>query len=292
MPHANLALNSLTQTTLADVLESKLSVQNPLENATFIDDVWRFKMPSHVVTIDFALFASSYLQFTGAITASFGGQSTQLTLTEFAKLMWLEITMGKSVHPKLYHQVRDMLALLMAYLHSEGLTQLDVSNLEGFYSTCLMQNSTEMGLKPRLASPAYNSRFEGLTLPAMKRILTKYNISGVIGHITSRQCDEALNDACLAMLDMTRLEYKKGGSFNFLGLEVGKHYIDHCQHLFEHHCAYVTAIRRATAMLFDEQSHRPEFSLGKNPTNRLLGRVFIGEQIDHSDFKEKHFKTF
>jgi hypothetical protein len=291
MPHATHSPRLLTKTTLADILESKLSALNPLDNATLTDDVWRFQMDSQVITIDFTLFTSTYLQFTESVTVSFDEQAIPLTLTEFAKLVWLEVTMGKAAQPKLYHQARDMLALVMAYLHSEGLDQLDASSLEGFYSTCLMQNPTEMGLKPRLSPPAYINRFEGLTLLAMKRILSKYKISGVIGHVTSRHCNKALNDACLAMLDMTRLEYKEGGSFNLLGLEVGKHYIDHCQHLFECHSAYVTAIRRTTAALFNVQSQRPGLRLNKNSTTKLLGKVFIGAKIDSTDIKERYFKS-
>lgn len=291
MPHATHAPQLLTKTTLADSLESKLSQLNPLDNATLTDDIWRFQMATSVTTIDFTIFTSPYLRFTESITVSFDEQSTQITLVEFAKLVWLEITMGKVAQPMLYYQAWDMLALVMAYLHSEGLDQLDASNLEGFYSASLMQNPAKEGLKPRLSSPAYKTRFEGLTLPAMKHILNKYNISGVIDQITSRLCNIALNDACLAMLDMTRLEYKKGGSFNFLGLEVGKHYIDHCQHLFEGHSAYVTAIKRATMALYDMQSQNSDLKLQKQNTTKLLGKVFIGAQLESADIKEKLFKT-
>jgi hypothetical protein len=99
-----------------------------------------------------------------------------------------------------------------------------------------------------------------------------------------------LNDACLAMLDMTRLEYRKGGSFNFLGLEGGKHYIDHCNHLFECHSVYVAAIKRTTSALFDVQSQRLDFKLNEVSTTKLLGKVFLGAQLESTDIKERSFK--
>ncbi|MBO1927372.1 hypothetical protein J3998_07245 [Thiomicrorhabdus sp. 6S2-11] len=291
MPYATHVPHLLNNTSLAESLESKLSALNPLDNTFFNDDIWRFQTAKQVVTIDFTIFTSPYLQFTESITISFDEQTTQITLVEFAKLVWLEITMGKAALRKAYSQAFDMLALVMAYLYSEGIDQLDTSHLEGFYSTCLMQNPTRKGLTPRLSSPAYSNRFEPLNLNAFRRILAKYKISGVIGHVTSKQCDKALNDACIAMLDMTRLEYRKGGSFNYLGLEVGKHYIDHCQHLFEGHCAYVTAIKRATMALYDMQSQNSDLKLQKQTTTKLLGQVFIGAQLESSDIKERFFKS-
>lgn len=280
MSHATHAPPLLTFTTLIDSLESKLSALKPLDNGTFTDDIWRFRMYKQIITIDFALFSCPYLQFAESITVSFDEQAIPLTLVEFAKLVWLEMTLGKATQPSLYRQVYELLALLMAYLHSEGMDKLEPSDLVGFYGVCLMQNPTTEGLTPRLSAPACKIRFEGLTLFTLKGILSKFRASGVIGHITSRQCDAALNEACLAVLDMTRLEYKKGGGFNFLGLEAGKHYIDHCQQLFERHSAYATAVRRSTVALFAAQAQRSDLKLNKKTTNRLLGYVVLGRKID------------
>jgi hypothetical protein len=154
MPYATHVPHLLNNTSLAESLESKLSALNPLDNSAFTDDIWSFQTAIQVITIDFTIFTSPYLQFTDSITISFDEQTTQITLVEFAKLVWLEITMGKAAQSQLYYQALNMLALVMAYLYIEGLDQLDASNLEGFYSTCLTQNPTKEGLKSRLSSPA------------------------------------------------------------------------------------------------------------------------------------------
>lgn len=77
-------------------------------------------------------------------------------------------------------------------------------------------------------------------------------------------------------MNMTLTDYKEGGSFNYLGLDVGKHYIDHCLHLFETHCVYICAIRHTQRAIFSTQNQ----SFPKNPANLILGKVLGGQTVD------------
>ncbi len=79
------------------------------------------------------------------------------------------------------------------------------------------------------------------------------------------------------LLRVTRLDYKEGGSFNYLGLDVGKHYIDHCLHLFEKHCAYISTIRHTYKALFDAQQGNKNLNFKKISTTRILGKVLRGQ---------------
>lgn len=53
-------------------------------------------------------------------------------------------------------------------------------------------------------------------------------------------------------MDMTLSDYKAGASFNFLGLDVGKHYIDHCATILETHFQFATAFRQTYDVIVDE----------------------------------------
>lgn len=101
-----------------------------------------------------------------------------------------------------------------------------------------------------------------------------------MGDISEKKAILALNEACLSFMGMTRREYVKGGSFNYLGLDVGKHYIDHCLHLFEKHCAYISAIRHTCKALFDTQQHDEDLKFQKKSTSLILGKVICGHSIE------------
>lgn len=278
MPTANHTSQLLINTTLSTLMQNKLSQLSPLDNATLTDNVWRFQYPTQIITIDFTLFKQPYLQFAKMVNVRFDGRYIVLNLIELAKLICLEGVSEIKIRPNALNQIIDQLALLFHYLHSQQLNQLDASDLVGFYGFCLTHNVTKEGLKKRLSAPAYPNRFEPLTIKKLKQIINRYGVNCVVGDFSEKTTALALNEACLSIMDMTRLDYMKGGSFNYLGLDVGKHYIDHCLHLFEEHFAYISAIRHAHKVLFD--SKQENLNLNKHTKNLILGRVFKGQAIE------------
>lgn len=277
MPIANRATQLLVNTSLSRLLQDKLTLLSPLDNATLTDNVWRFQHPKITIKIDFTLFEQPSVQFAETVTVRFDGLYISLDLIEFAKLIWLEVTSGIKMTRGSYHQIIDKLVLLFHYLHAQQLDQLDAVDVEGFYGLCLTQNITKEGIKKRLSAPAYPSRFGPLTLNNLKRLLNRYGVTNVVGDISEKKTAFSLNEACLSIMDMTQLDYKRGGSFNYLGLDVGKHYIDHCLHLFEKHYAYICAIRHTHKALFDTQ--QDNLKLNKDSTNAILGKVLSGHTI-------------
>ena len=280
MPIATRASQLLVNTSLSRLMQDKLAQLSPLDNATLTDNIWRFQHPAQTITIDFTLFEQPFVQFVEMVTVRFDAQHIPLSLVEFAKLIWLEVASGVKVQPRPYYQIIDKLAMLFHYLHAEQIDQLDALNLEGFYGLCLTQNVTNDGIKKRLSAPAYTNRFEPLTLKKLKQILNRYGVAGLVGDISEKKAILALNEACLSFMGMTRREYVKGGSFNYLGLDVGKHYIDHCLHLFEKHCAYISAIRHTCKALFDTQQHDEDLKFQKKSTSLILGKVICGHSIE------------
>lgn len=276
MPMATHAPQLLVNTTLSTLMQDKLDQLSSLDNAALTDNVWRFRHPTQTITIDFTLFEQPLLQFVETVTVRFDGLYITLNLNEFAKLVWLEVASGLKIERNAFHQIIDKLALLFHYLKAQQINQLDAFDVEGFYSLCLSQNVTNEGIKKRLSAPAFNNRFEPLTLNKIKQILNRYGVTNVIGDISEKKAALALNEACLSIMDMTRLDYTNGGSFNYLGLDVGKHYVDHCLHLFEKHCAYISAIRQIQKALYDAQQGNEKLNR-YNMSTKVLGKVLIGQ---------------
>lgn len=278
MPIATHAPQLLVNTTLSTLMQDKLAQLSPLDNATLTDNVWRFQYPKLTITVDFKIFEQPFVQFSETVTVRFDGWYIRLNLIEFAKLIWLEVTSEIKVHRIAYRQIIDKLALLFYYLQTQQLDRLDALDLEGFYGFCLTQDITTAGIKKRLSAPAHPNRFEPLTIKKIQQVLNRYGVTNVVGFISEKNNVSALNAACLSIMDMTQLDYKEGGSFNYLGLDVGKHYIDHCLHLFEKHYAYISAIRHAHKALFDSQ--QDNLKLNKHTKSLILGRVFKGQTVE------------
>lgn len=279
MPIATHVPQLLTNTTLSTLMQNKLAHLSPLDNAALTDNVWRFRHLIRTIKVDFTLFEQALVQFAETVTVRFDGLYISLNIIELAKLIWLEVASGIKVNRISYRQIIDNLALLFHYLQTQQLDQLDALDVEGFYGLCLTQDVTIGGIKKRLSAPAYSNRFEPLTLKKLKQALSRYGVTNVVGYISEKKAASALNEACLSIMNMTRRDYCEGGSFNYLGLDVGKHYIDHCLHLFEKHCAYISAIRHTHKALFNAQKGNKELNLNKMSTSRILGRILSGQTI-------------
>lgn len=294
MPIATHAPQLLANTTLSTLMQNKIAQLSPLDNAALTDNVWRFRSPKQTITVDFTLFEQPSVQFVDTVTVRFDGWYISLNLIEFAKLVWLEVVSVIKVGPASYHQVIDILALLFHYLHAKQSDQLDVLDAEEFYGFCLTQNVTKGGIKKRLSAPAYVIRFEPLTLKKLKQLLNRYGVTNVVGDISEKKALLALNEACLSIMGITQLDYKRGGSFNYLGLDVGKHYIDHCLHIFEQHCVSISAIRHTHKALFDTQQHDKNLKLHKESTSMILGKVLHGQSVEvireSSGFKKMSYE--
>lgn len=280
MPIATHAPQLLSKTTLNTLMQDKLAQLSPLDNTALTDSEWRFQNSRQTITVDFTLFEQPFVQFAQTVTVRFDGQYITLNLIEFAKLVWLEMASVINANSNPYHQIIDKLALLFHYLHAQQLDQIGASDVEGFYGLCLTQNVTKEGIKKRLSAPAHHNRFDPLSLNKLKKILNRYGVTNVVGDITEKKAASALNEACLSIMDMTQLDYKKGGNFNYLGLDVGKHYIDHCLHLFEKHCTYISAIRHAHKALFKAQQSDENLKLEKWTTMWTLGKVLSGQTVE------------
>ncbi|MDR7121688.1 hypothetical protein [Rheinheimera soli] len=279
MPIATYAAQLLTNTTLSKLMQNKLAQLSPLDNPALTDNVWRFQYSKHIITVDFTLFEQPSVQFAETVTTRFDGHYIPLNLIEFAKLIWLDVTFETKVRKTSYYQIIDKLALLFHYLHVKQLDQLDALHVEEFYGLCLTHNVTKEGVKKRLSAPAYITRFDPLTLKKFQQILNRYGVTNVVSGISEKKALSALNETCLSIMDMTRLDYKAGNSFNYLGLDVGKHYIDHCLLLFEKHCPYISAFRHTYKALFDAQQGNENLKICKNSTTLILGKVLCGQSV-------------
>ena len=227
-------------------LQDMLNQLEPIDNTSINDDVWQFSNVStrnHSVTLNFNLFDYPHLQFRSNIKMVFNGQQISLSIKELAKLLWLEQATGKLSTSSTYYPPFEVISSLFAFLTEQEIESIEQHNLEDFYSFTLTNDIEERGVIKRLSYPSYGKRVGNASFSKIYRILCRYKAEGIIDVYQRKKLDKALNNTCIAIFDMTLSDYKEGGSLNFLGLDIGRHYIDHCATVLETYYQFATAYR-------------------------------------------------
>ncbi|MCE0494649.1 hypothetical protein [Vibrio salinus] len=197
------------------------------------------------VTLNFSDFKRDALKFKDYFSIQLNNnESVVVNALGFSKWFLLKIISDKSLSYR-SKWVLDILKMQFAFLTERLSTDLNESNLEDFFSLLLTHDFENGGFIRRLSAPAYASRLKFVNLVESARILRSYGIEELVGNLTSLEINTALNEACLAQIDMTLADYKEGGSFDFLTLDVGRYYIDYCASFFEAHVAFSTALSNA-----------------------------------------------
>jgi len=277
------SLQKLEQSSLFNMMAEELS-QLPFEKEVALtDEVWRIQTQTQVVSLDFSLFSKNHTRFAESVTVSYDKQTFELDLPDVAKLLWLHGVKAKNANYRTLQGVFNFIALVFSYVSSQKSNILDGTNISDFYGFCLTQNVTPMGITKRLSAPAFKSRFQPLTLLSLKHSLRQFGIEGILGQVTLKTNLKALDNACMSLLNMTRNEYKEGGSFNFLGLDIGKHYIDHCYNIFEAHAPFISALRQTVYWWQQEGILHPDLQIkGKRKNTNVVANVLFGHTPDKS----------
>lgn len=272
---------------LMQSMNDKIQVMRPVNNATINSDLWQFKDNKGISSeVDFSLFRNEWLQFNPMISVVFNKQVISLSTDEFAKLLWLEVLDGWQTHYMMIPLVFRWLVTIFRFLTEREIDTISEKDLELLFEFFLTHDACQADLAKLIQVPGYGSwgRFK---LVNLSRILRCYKVEGFVDSMSQSTLDSALNNVCLSLIGMTLMDYKKGGSYNFLGLEVGKHYIDHSATCFEKYWQFATAIRQTTDVLVGEvrqakiRISNGTLSSAKKIIN-IAGKLLIG-----ADFKKE-----
>jgi hypothetical protein len=269
-------------TALFDTLVDRFNQLDTLDGVEFTDDVWKINdaVGRQVITLDFSLFDKAHVRFVEHLAVDYNEQEMRLSLPDIAKAIWLMAVEGKAAHPSLYNGAHHFIALLFSFLKeidSEVLTQAEWVN---FYAFCLTQNVTQEGIVKRLSTPACNARFQPLSLHQLIQYAQRFGVTLFAGAVSVKKSQGALNEACVSIIGKTLADYKAGGSFNFLGLDIGKHYVDHCYNLFDAHSAFITAVRQTEKWWLLEAPRNAALELKGQIVLGALGVVLSGAAIE------------
>jgi len=295
-----------------EILQSKFSLRcndmlcqlDPSKSVSLDELIWEIPFShstykGYTAKLDFTAFEHQELMFVDKITVTIeNGETVELNPIGFAKWLLLEQNCSGSVDYRVVWYL-ERLKMLFSFLKEKQIVALEECDLEEFLTLLLTHDFSDNGFIRRLSIPSYGTRFKRLDLQSIYRTLQSNGIDLLLSRIDQQDQNVALNNACLAQANLTLADYKNGGSFDFLGLDVGRHYIDFCAELFEDNVSYATAARKSLKDILndlerdDELTGDTKTSLKKEVVDTLMGVAEPNyqsselEKQDHIGLKEK-----
>jgi hypothetical protein len=202
---------------------------------TIFDDVFYFRHKSGgeaETKIDFSIFDLSHIKLKNTASVHIDEQLHMLSAKEYAKLFFVSALPARtSLHICGVHQ---MITHIFAFLNKKHLLSLSFSDLELFWSSFLSKSVNEKGFFRRLSPPNYSGTINCAQLPKIRLKLQLIGVVGVIDKsLTIKKVESILDNVCQSLYSITLNEYKKGGTFNFLGLELGQYYVDYLRQVYQ-----------------------------------------------------------
>lgn len=243
------------------------------------DDVINVKAKRrNVVTntrLDFSVFDLEHIKLEKVATLKLDGQVYDLTLKEYAKLAVINSISDKSSLAA--QPVYSMLMHVAGFLNEQQNNILDANNLEEFHICFLTQSVSDKGWATRLSPPSYRGTYGRRPLYEIRKTLYALGVEGLISpQVSTRKFEATLDRACQSVIGMTRLQYREGGSFNALTLEMGQYYVDYLKHVYENDYLYGLVCWSAIRVFKEEDEFSTRGKGGDHSVLQVLSDTILG----------------
>lgn len=260
-------------------------------SANFNDDSWSFSFSNNcynneIVVIDFSEFKSNLKLMNFVSISNKEGEEAKISFVDFVKYLYLEMSKSLSITRK-QGSILSVLELLFYFLKSGNFNDINKDNIEDFFNVLLTSDYENNSLIKRLSAPSHSVIFRIFKHKNLVSALGLYKVKGIWSDFSVPEFNGALNRSCETILGMTLSDYVAGGSFDFLGLDVGRYYVDYCAEFFEGFLSYGTAVTRVFQKL-DVLKNRFGRSLSVVNSKKVITNVVQG--IVPSDLDTKGYK--
>ena len=215
------------------------------EKGIIFDDVFYFKHHNinNVTEINFSLFDMPHINSSGSATLKIGGDVYPLSAKEYAKLFFIATIPKNNVYG--ITSILQIVIHIFAFLNFHKALYLSSNKLEDFWISYLSESVNENGFYNRLSPPSFSAAIKFIPLAITRNKLKALGVIGVIdNNITQKKVEIILDNVCQSQLGITLSEYRLGGSFNFLGLELGQYYIDYLRLVYQKDYLYMAICKK------------------------------------------------
>ncbi|WP_050645510.1 hypothetical protein [Vibrio coralliirubri] len=254
--------------------------QKLLANPFFIgkfghgEDEWHFRDKRGSVTkIDFSVFDLPAFKVESTVTFKKDDRTWVLSSKEYAKVLCLILLTPKSLRFLL--PAYQMTMHILAFLHERHAVALTATLLDDFWTSFMGRSVDRNGFFNRVSVPSYRGTIQPVSLARLRNQLSALGITGVIEQkFTHKKMEKSLDNVCQSQHSMTLNEFKKGHSFNFLGLEMGQYYVDYLNHIYQTNFIYAAACKKAMSTML-EVIDKANVTESKS-RSRLIHSIFVG----------------
>lgn len=214
------------------------------DKGSFDSDTWHFKVKKNgsITTLDFSLFDLPLVNHDSIATYLKDGCDSQLNTKEYAKLVCLSVISPASAEYAL--PTYQMMLHLFAVFKENSTTSLTASLLESFWTSFMGRTVSQYGFVNRISTPSYRGAIRPVPFHKIRNNLKAIGVVGVIdSSLTQKKIEKSLDEVCQLQYSTTIAELKKGGSFNFLGLELGQYYVDYLNQVYQNDFLYASVCR-------------------------------------------------
>ncbi|MCG9702876.1 hypothetical protein L1D19_22685 [Vibrio natriegens] len=207
-------------------------------------DIWRFKDKRNgsTTTLDFSWFDLPVFNHEAIATYLKDGNDFPLSAKEYAKVVCLSVISPTSAENALF--AYQMMRHLFAFLKESSATSLTASLLESFWTSFMGRTVSQYGFVNRISTPSYLGAIQPVPFHKIRNNLNALGVVGVIdSSLTQKKIEKSLDDVCQSQYSTTLAEFKKGGSINFLGLELGQYYVDYLNQVYQSDFLYASVCR-------------------------------------------------
>ncbi|HCH6177420.1 hypothetical protein ACEV76_17570 [Vibrio parahaemolyticus] len=245
------------------------------EHGGYDDDIWFFSKGKSKTSIDFSVFDLPAFNLESPASLKTSQLDRALSSKQYAKLFCsIVLTPKNADHVGPAYQ---MVMHLFAFLKEQGEVALSVPLLVDFWSSFMSRVAKHDGFFKRVSIPAYRSSIRPVPFMVIRNKLKALGVDGVIGRdLTVPKVESSLDNVCIAKYNIKLNEYKKGGSFNHLGLELGQYYVDYLNRVYQNNFLYTAVCQRAIGAVF-EHFGIPNIKESV-PKNRLFKVILAGLQ--------------
>ncbi|RZV21988.1 hypothetical protein EOJ41_05015 [Vibrio alginolyticus] len=204
-------------------------------------DIWRFrdKCNGSTTTLDFSWFDLPVFNHEAVATYLKDGNDFPLSAKEYAKVVCLSVISPTSAENALL--AYQMMRHLFAFLKESCATSLTASLLESFWTSFMGRTVNQYVFVNRISTPAYRGGIAQIQFHKVRNNLKALGVVGVIdSSLTQKKIEKSLDEVCQSQYSTTLAEFKKGGSFNFLGLELGQYYVDYLNQVYQNDFLYAS----------------------------------------------------
>ncbi len=252
------------------------------QSGNLFDDILCFKDTKGFVSrLDFSLFELPIFKLNNVALIKIKGNVYPLSLKEYVKLFILS-----SISPKTAYPVVATYKVLMhvcAFLNTKNELLLTKNNIEDFHVSFLTQSVNREGFSKQLSPPSFKGTYGAVKFSKVRNKLNTIGVTGFIGtDLNQKNIEKTLGNVCHSILSIGLNEYKDGGSYNFLGLELGQYYIDYMRQVYEKDYFYMLVCRKTIDSIIDE------FSFERSST--YWNRLFL-DTIQGTYTPNKHDKA-